>query len=109
MSCLVKCVLRCKDVSYVKHTNIAGEDEFLFLPYSTFRVCRVQWSDAPSTQYVTTLSHKIMHVPAHILLTPFTHSPTLTLCGTRNPHIIDLEAALDNSAESLDLPLARWG
>jgi hypothetical protein len=27
---------RCKHVSYVRSTNVAGEDEFLFLPYSVF-------------------------------------------------------------------------
>ena len=35
---------RCKHVNLVKHTNVAGEEEFLFAPYSTFTVRAVVWN-----------------------------------------------------------------
>jgi len=34
-------------VNYVDKTNIPGEDEFLFVPYSVFKVTRVDWQEKP--------------------------------------------------------------
>ena len=65
---------RCKHVNLVKHTNVAGEEEFLFAPYSAFTVKAVVWNAGDDL----------------------------------NPHIIDVEAAMDNRLESENLPLAPW-
>eukprot|EP00291_Cryptomonas_curvata_P020245 CAMPEP_0172169432 /NCGR_PEP_ID=MMETSP1050-20130122/10700_1 /TAXON_ID=233186 /ORGANISM="Cryptomonas curvata, Strain CCAP979/52" /LENGTH=463 /DNA_ID=CAMNT_0012840485 /DNA_START=198 /DNA_END=1589 /DNA_ORIENTATION=+ len=40
--------LRCKQVTYVKHSNLGEEQEFLFAPYSVFTVTRTQWSAKPN-------------------------------------------------------------
>ena len=64
----------CKHVNYVQNTNVAGEDEFLFVPYSVFTVRSVEWNKGDD----------------------------------RHPHVIELEAAVDNRDEPEDLPLAPW-
>ena len=38
---------RCKHVNFVEKTNVPGEDEFLFAPYSVFTVTNVEWSARP--------------------------------------------------------------
>jgi hypothetical protein len=40
--------LGCVHVNYVDRTNIAGEREFLFVPYSVFTVERVTWKPNPN-------------------------------------------------------------
>lgn len=65
---------RCCRVNLVKHSNVPGEEEFLFAPYSVFTVRAVLWS-----------------------------------AGTGlNPHVIDLEAAIDSLVEPQDLPLSPY-
>jgi hypothetical protein len=59
----------------VSRSNVGGEQEFLFVPYSVFTVVKVEWSDNPTGA---------------------------------NPHHVFVEAALDNSVESEELPLAPW-
>ena len=34
---------RCKHVNLVAHSNVAGEAEYLFAPYSAFTVMAVEW------------------------------------------------------------------
>jgi hypothetical protein len=65
---------RCKHVNYVARTNVQGEDEFLFVPYSVFTVKEVRVGRG----------------------------------GYDDPHLIELEAAIDNALEPDDLPLAPW-
>ena len=66
---------KCKHVNFVTHTNVGGEEEYLFSPYSTFTVRLVRWSDNPTAS---------------------------------NPHVIEIDAAIDNSDEPEDLPLSPW-
>jgi hypothetical protein len=66
---------RCKHVSYVTRTNVQGEGEFLFSPYSVFRVTGVREGCRGDDD---------------------------------DPHVIELEAAIDNRKEPADLPLAPW-
>ena len=40
--------LGCVHVNYVDRTNIPGEREFLFVPYSVFTVMSVQWRENPT-------------------------------------------------------------
>ena len=65
---------RCKNVNFVRHSLVAGEQEYLFAAYSVFTIRRVTWSADP----------------------------------TSTPHLIELDAALDNALCSEDLPLAPW-
>jgi hypothetical protein len=65
---------RCKHVNYVTRTNVEGEREFLFAPYSAFTVVSV----------------------------------TEGRGDDRDPHCIELMAAVDNRDEPDDLPLAPW-
>ena len=67
--------LAISDLFQVEKTNIEGECEFLFVPYSVFTVLKVDWK-SPATW--------------------------------TNPHIIELEAAIDNQLEPDDLPLINW-
>jgi hypothetical protein len=39
--------LRCVHVNYVDRSNVEGEDEFLFVPYSVFTVRSVDWKANP--------------------------------------------------------------
>ena len=64
-------VFTCKHVNYVQNTNVAGEDELLFVPLT---VRNVEWNKGDDL----------------------------------NPHVIDLEAAVDNRDEPEYLPLAPW-
>ena len=65
---------RCKNVNFVRHSMVAGEQEYLFAAYSVFTIRKVTWSADP----------------------------------TSTPHLIELDAALDNALCSEDLPLAPW-
>jgi hypothetical protein len=65
---------RCKHVNLVKSTEVAGEHEYLFAPYSVFTVLGAEWRAGTASE----------------------------------PHIITLEAAVDNACESQALPLAPW-
>jgi len=67
--------LGCCHVNYIEKTNIEGESEFLFVPYSVFTVLKVDWKAAPTWI---------------------------------DPHVIELEAAVDNQLEPEDLPLIYW-
>ena len=67
-------VRKCAHVNLVKKTNVEGEEEYLFAPYSAFTVVSAAWN----------------------LGTPL------------DPHVIELEAAVDNKEEPEDLPLAPW-
>ncbi len=69
----------CRHVNLLRHTHVEGEEEFLFAPYSVFKVLAVQWS----------------HLGA-------------AGANAEHPHIVDLEAAVDNAQESEDLPLPPW-
>jgi len=42
---------KCKHVCYVDRTNVPGESEFLFVPYSCFTVKSVRWQEDPN--YIT--------------------------------------------------------
>jgi hypothetical protein len=64
----------CKHVNYITRTNVQGEDEYLFVPYSVFTVKAVQVGRGDDD----------------------------------DPHVIELEAAVDNAKESDDLPIAPW-
>ena len=66
---------RCKHVNLVTRTNVAGEAEYLYAPYSVFTVRSVRWSAAADED---------------------------------DPHVIELDAAIDNTRESEDLPTAPW-
>ena len=66
---------RCRHVSFVSRTNVPGEEEYLFAPYSVFTIRRVCWSDNPTAN---------------------------------NPHVVELDVAVDNKEEPEDLPLAPW-
>ena len=69
----------CKHVNLVRKSHVAGEAEYLFAPYSVFTVQRVEWS-------------------------------VLGAGGATadQPHIVHLEAAVDNLKEPEDLPVAPW-
>ena len=66
-------------MSLVRKSHVAGEAEYLFAPYSVFTVQRVEWS-------------------------------VLGAGGATadQPHIVHLEAAVDNLKEPEDLPVAPW-
>jgi ADP-ribosylation factor protein 1 len=65
---------KCAHVNLVKRTNVEGEQEYLFAPFSAFTVLSATWRE-----------------------------------GTvADPHVVELFAAVDNKAESEDLPLAPW-
>ena len=66
---------RCKHVDLVRRSNVPGEEEFLFAPYSVFTVLEVHWA-CPATD--------------------------------DDPHVVRLQAAIDNRKEPEDLPLAPW-
>ena len=68
---------RCRHVSYISDsmTNVPGEGEYLFAPYSVFTIRRVCWSDNPTAG---------------------------------NPHVVELDVAVDNKEEPEDLLLAPW-
>jgi hypothetical protein len=40
--------LRCRQASFIKHTLVKDEKEYLFAPYSVFTVRSVTWSDNPT-------------------------------------------------------------
>ena len=65
---------KCVHVNLVKKTNVEGEEEYLFAPYSAFTVVSATWN----------------------------------LGTSLDPHVIELEAAVDNKEEPEDLPLAPW-
>ena len=69
-------VQKCRHVNLVckRVPDLPDEREYLFAPYSAFRVRAVAWRAGTAEQ----------------------------------PHIIDLEAAVDNIGPSEDLPLAPW-
>ena len=69
---------RCKHVNQVSKSNVDGESEFLYAPYSVFTI------------------ESVTLPPAGAAPTP--HAPIR----------IVLVAALDNQAESKKLPLAPW-
>jgi hypothetical protein len=69
----------CKHVNLVRKTHVAGEAEYLFAPYSVFTVQRVEWSVLGAAN-----------------------------ATADQPHIVHLEAAVDNQQEPEDLPLAPW-
>ena len=66
---------RCKHVSLVTRSNVRGEEEYLFAPYSVFTVRSVAFSETPTEE---------------------------------TPHVIELDAAIDNRTESDGLPTAPW-
>jgi len=66
---------RCKHVDLVQRSNVPGEEEFLFAPYSVFTVLEAHWA-CPATE--------------------------------DDPHVVRLQAAIDNRKEPEDLPLAPW-
>jgi len=66
---------QCVHVNYVDRTNVPGEEEFLFAPYSVFTVISVDWKQKPTWV---------------------------------DPHIVHLEAAIDNILHPEDLPLSPW-
>jgi serine/threonine protein kinase len=70
---------RCKHVNLLRVTHCKGEMEYLFAAYSVFTVC-----DEPGNPY-------------------WSDKPT-----TQDPHRITIEAAVDNSHEEENLPLAPW-
>jgi hypothetical protein len=65
---------KCVHVNLVKKTNVEGEEEYLFAPYSVFTVASATWNAGT----------------------------------TADPHIIVLQAAVDNKEQPEDLPLAPW-
>ena len=67
---------RCLHVNYVENSNVKGEDEFLFAPYSGFKVLSVDWSPQPE--------------------------------NPRKPHVIHVEAALDNWMYPETVETAPW-
>jgi hypothetical protein len=67
---------KCLHVNLVQQSNVPGEEEYLFAPYSVFTVRSVRWSDGGGT--------------------------------VEHPHVIELDAAVDNKAESEHLELAPW-
>jgi hypothetical protein len=69
-------VRKCHHVNLVERTNVTGEEEYLFAPYSAFRVRSATWSEDGGT--------------------------------VEHPHVIELDAAVDNKAEPEDLDLAPW-
>ena len=70
---------RCKHVNLTSdaQTNVAGEQEYLYAPYSVFTVRSVRWSASGAAD-------------------------------EDDPHVIELDAALDNTREPEDLPTAPW-
>ena len=52
---------RCKHVNFVSKTNVPGEEEYLFAPYSVFTVKSAHWSDTPDdeTPHIITLTAAI--------------------------------------------------
>ena len=66
---------RCKHVNLVRHSNVAGEEEFLFAAYSVFTVREARWSATASDD---------------------------------DPHVVYLDAAIDNRKAPGNLPLAPW-
>ena len=66
---------RCKHVNFVEKTNVPGEEEFLFAPYSVFTVTKVEWSERPDER----TPHKIFitaavdnrHEPEDVPLAPW--------------------------------------
>ncbi len=66
---------RCKHVNFLENTQLPGEEEFLFTPYSVFTVLSLHVPDRPSVQ---------------------------------DPVVVQVQAAMDNTEEAEDLPLAPW-
>ena len=67
---------RCLHVNYVDNSNVKGEEEFLFAPYSAFKVISVSWSPEPENPW--------------------------------KPHVIHVEAILDNWKISEEVETAPW-
>lgn len=67
--------LHCAHVNFIEQTNIPGEQEFLFVPYSVFKVISVEWKDNPTWS---------------------------------KPHVVHLEAAIDNNNHPNDLDSCPW-
>ena len=65
---------KCRHVNLVRKTNVAGEEEYLFAPFSVFTVLRATWTSGTAN----------------------------------NPHLVELQSAVDNQAECEHLPLAPW-
>ena len=66
---------RCRHVSFLSRTNVPGEEEYLFAPYSVFTIRHASWSESPTID---------------------------------DPHVVELDAAIDNRREPEDLPTAPW-
>lgn len=46
----------CHHVNYLRHSTVANEDEYLFAPYSAFKVHGVQWrSGTPGDPHIVVL------------------------------------------------------
>ena len=69
----------CRQASVVNSTNVPGESEYLFMPYTAFTVKRVEWS-ATAAEFE----------------------------DGGKPHVIVLQPAVDSEREPEDLPLAPW-
>jgi hypothetical protein len=72
---------RCVNVNFIDKNDgtVGNEDEFLFSPYSAFKVRAVHWEEEP-------------------IVNEF----------LRMPHRIEVDVAPDNMTVPLDLPLAPW-
>eukprot|EP01045_Picozoa_sp_COSAG04_P028683 COSAG04_NODE_4518_length_2040_cov_1.781041_4_plen_203_part_00 len=65
---------KCLHVNLVQNSNVPGEEEYLFAPYSAFTVVSARWRAGTAAE----------------------------------PHVVELQAAVDNKEEPEDLPLAPW-
>ena len=41
---------KCRHVNLVRNTNVPGEDEYLFAPYSAFKVVNASWRAGTNDQ-----------------------------------------------------------
>ena len=96
-------MFQCKHVNYLeKLTNVAGEGEYLFAPYSVFTVVSVTVTLTPNIYH--TLFHSSRLLSLH--WTIICKVPVQPSAG--RPIEICLEAAVDNRDHPDDLPISPW-
>ena len=82
-------------VNLVKKTNVEGEEEVRETRLDVF--ASVSLTPSPCHQYLSAPYSAFTVVSA-----------TWNLGTSLDPHVIELEAAVDNKEEPEDLPLAPW-
>ena len=92
---------RCKHAKFVFKTEVEGEMEFLFAPYSVFTV-RLLWARVDQFQYEYNTT---VVAWAQVVRTDF--SPQDWSVSSSH-YTVCVEAAIDNSVHKETLELAPW-